>query len=236
MKRNVERHKSKLTNKNNLQAILDDLTKLKLSYNKAKFDVGCKLFLEKWIPLEPIMSQYIDDQWIKHNMNWYNGTVVRTPTDNNGIECFNGKMKLYDTEFKRTGLNEFKEKMIEIVSSRSKEYFMDKKAYTMNATIPPPTLKRGFQYSTIKKVFDRELNGGKVECFMRKGDSPDAISENDINAFLIASFNTFDDFVEHMFDLYIIVFDNITDNWQNAACTCPEFANHFICKLALYTS
>lgn len=79
-------------------------------------------------------------------------------------------------------------------------------------------------------MFERELNDGKVECFMRKGDSTDSIGEADIHLFLDATFEKFDDFTEHMFDFYRILFDSDVQDWKKATCTCPEFMSSFVCK------
>lgn len=226
MKRNVDKNKSKLMNKENLEAISNDISQLKLSYNKTKFDIGCQLFLDKWNTEEPTMADYINNYWFKRNMNWYNGATVRTPTDNNTEENFNGKMKVYDTEFKRKGLNQFKEMMLDIVSNRSREYVQDKKPYQSEVVITKQTLQKGFEYSKIKKVFDRSRSDGKHECFMLKGDNSGTLTEDRVNSFFNETYNNFNDFSEHMFDIYHIVFESDPNAWKMATCTCPVMHMH----------
>lgn len=234
MKRNVEKNKTKLIAKENLQPILTDIDNLKMAFAKDVFDVGCKLFLEKWQTDEPAMMQYISDEWITQNGNWYNGAAIRTPTDNNALENYNGKMKVYDTEFQRKGLNQFKEMMLDIVSQRSRRYAHgdDLKPYQLEATIPNQMVLNGDEYAQIKDVRDRHQSDGTVKCFMSKGDCADDINDGDVDAYLesLTTHETFDEFVEHMFDFYMITFDKDPNDWKKASCTCPAFASSFICK------
>lgn len=93
-------------------------------------------------------------------------------------------------------------------------------------------MEKGLEYSVFKQVLDREQNDKSTQVFMRKGDSPDPVTNEDVDLFLnsCATHKTFDEYVEHMFDLYIIRFEGDAQNWKKATCTCPEFSKSFMCK------
>lgn len=165
MKRNVDKNKKRVKNKDNLRKILDDLSSLKLAYDKDTFDRGCKLLLEKWNTDEPEMIQYIENEWINQNVNWYNGVITRTPTDNNGQENYHGKIKVHETAYQLKGINQFKETMLEIVAKRSRRYKEnDLKPYVLESTIEKKTMAKGLEYSAFKQVLDRAQNWKKATC------------------------------------------------------------------------
>lgn len=111
----------KLANPVNKKDIKNDLRTLKTSYDKKSFDKGCILFLDKWRDAEPDFVAYFKNYWIKRNQNWYNGAHLLTPSTNNGLEGFNGNLKIHDTFYKRRGLSEFKFRLLEIMSDRSRK-------------------------------------------------------------------------------------------------------------------
>lgn len=59
MKRAVDRRT--FENQGNHELVKTDLNKLKMAYNGANFDLGCNLFVDKWMPIEPGVTNYIVD-------------------------------------------------------------------------------------------------------------------------------------------------------------------------------
>lgn len=49
-----------------------------------------------------------------------------------------------------------------------------------------------------------------------------------------AIYLTFDEFADHLFDLYIVTFEFDSNIWkETVTCTCPSFADYFCCKHVL---
>lgn len=90
-------HKYKYNSKEYKEQIKNDLRQLHLSPEKETFEVGCKLFVEKWRPMEKGALRKINKSFIKKNFNWYIGAQVRAPTTNNATESFNASMKKFHT-------------------------------------------------------------------------------------------------------------------------------------------
>lgn len=73
----------KFINKESKGLVKNDLRRLRYVHNSTAFDVGCKLFLEKWRTNEPDFTEYFEKYWIKRNKNWYSAAYYRVPSTNN---------------------------------------------------------------------------------------------------------------------------------------------------------
>lgn len=220
-----KRKYASIENKTNIK---DDLSFLRLACDEDIFKIGCELFLEKWKTPEPEFVEYFTRYWIQQNKNWYTGACFRTPNTNNSLESFNGSMKIHSTFWKRKSLGEFKVQLLDIVTKRSQEYIMVKAIFQSTINVSKNTMKEGLKYSKIKKVFYKKEDGGKVRCFMLKGDNRSEITEKQVNEFLNTQHKTFDEFKKNMFNMNIVTFNK--KNWKSAACSCPAFASNFSCK------
>lgn len=66
---------------------------------------------------------------------------------------------------------------------------------------------------------------------MRRGDNVESLSGDDVDQFSKQRFESFDEFAQHAFDIYIVTFGEDTTKWKETAiCNCPSFADNFICK------
>lgn len=72
-------NKRKLNNHANRDAMREDLRKLKLSYSEDVFNVGSRLFLEKWKASEKDFAENFEATYIKRNRNWFDGAGNKTP-------------------------------------------------------------------------------------------------------------------------------------------------------------
>lgn len=215
----------------NKAEIKKDVSKLRLAYGKRTFEIGCELFLSKWRNTEPEFAKYFEDNWIKHNSYWCNGVVYRMVKTNNGLENWNGILKRFHTHWKINGLNQFKVDLMDILSKESMLYEKDKAAFKSDVTISNNMRKEGFHFSKTKSIICRKGEDGKGNCYIRRGDSAAILSEEDVDDFLNRKYKTFDEFASGMFDLYIVTFSSDANTWKETAiCTCPSFAENFICK------
>lgn len=219
--------------KENKALVKTDLRKLKEAYSPTVFQEGARLFLAKWRFDELEFVIYFDDYWIQRNGNWFNGAGVRVPSTNNALEATNGNIKIHQTFFNKKGLAEFKVRLKEIVGNRSKEYVMDKKPFETEVQMSKSALKAGYDYSCTKSIVHREQANGNVLAFMSRGENRDKLKDEDVDAFLNTTYDMFDEFIAHMFDLYVIEFDANRDNWKQSTCSCPANAAYFMCKHVL---
>lgn len=190
-------------------------------------------FLTKWATLEPNFVQYFETYWLSRNSNWFAGAHFRTPDTNNALENFNGNFKKYQTEYRKMGLAEFKIRLLNMVKQRSQSYLKDTSPFQGDINISNNVLKSGLQYSKTKKMHVIESEDKtKVHCYMLQGDNTAEVNAVDVNAFIHATYATFEDFSENLFKYYIITFENDSSaDWKkSASCTCAAFADKFICK------
>lgn len=111
------------------------------------------------------------------------------------------------------------------------EYLKDKPPYKSELTISNHLKKEALKYANMKNFVHRKGDDEKAYCYMTAGTNEDQATEAMVDRFLFAEHETFDEFINHMFDLYEIVFEKDPSNWQNTTrCSCPAFASNYICK------
>lgn len=230
MKRAVDRHP--FSNNNNKEPIKADLDKLKLAFDVASFEQGCQLFADKWMTKERELVQYIQKTWFDRNERWFAGAGIRTPTTNNALEGTNCAFKQYHTKRNIRNLNQFKFKLMDIVKIESMEYInpKDRQPYTNEVTLSNNVMKDGKAYAAIKHIVHRTNNEGQVQAFMKRGDANATFTLQDVDDYLNAEHANFDLWFQNLFNYYIITVDDDPAKWQNSVCTCPAFAQRYICK------
>lgn len=91
--------------------------------------------------------------------------------------------------------------------------------------------KEGEKLAQVKSiVFHRNTEEGKLFCFMSRGDCNDVLTEEDVQTFLAADYDSFDAYCENWVQIYKLTFDMDPAQWKNSHCTCPAFAQYFMCK------
>lgn len=146
-------------------------------------------------------------------------------------DVVNGKLKSHHTYYKQKGLAEFKIRLLEIVRDTSMEYVRDKQPYKSEITISSHMTKEALKYDSMKNFIFRKGENEKAYCYMTAGNNSNPVTEAMVDGFLHAEYESFDDFIEHMFDLYVIIFDKDPSTWKTTAqCSCPAFSSNFICK------
>lgn len=220
-----------MVRKVNRVEIKRDISNLRLAYDVNCFQIGCQLFSAKWLNNEPDFVQYFRDTWVAHNSKWFNGACYRMVKTNNALENWNFNLKKYHTHWKVTGLNQFKVDLMTILKKESAEYIQDKQPFKNDITISNNMCKEGWNLRNTKSIILRKGSDGKGRCYIRRGANEDVLTGADVDAFLVAEYASFDEYVQHMFDLYIVTFDTDVKRWkETSTCTCPSFADNFICK------
>lgn len=115
----------------------------------------------------------------------------------------------------------------------SEEFQTDRVKYTNEVTLSNNVMKDGLAYSKIKHIQHR-IEGEKVTAYMKRGDLDGTFTLDDVDNFFQPDSahepKTFDEWSENLFRFYIISVDPSPTNWRNSVCTCPAFADRFICK------
>lgn len=108
---------------------------------------------------------------------------------------------------------------------------MDKAAFRLDVAVSKSMDKEARKYAQTKSiVFQPNEAEGKLHCYMARGDDTKEITQADVDEFLAADYDSFDDWSQNLFNMYEMVFEVDAANWKNSHCTCPAFASSFMCK------
>lgn len=183
------------------------------------------------------MVQKIETSFFTQNKYWFEGAAIRIPKHNNHLEGFNGSLKVHQTFFEKKNLNEFKDRMMVIVTERSREYLLDKAAFAHEVPITERTKAKGLAYSESAKQFvsRKSQDGSTVKFYVFSGEKDRfAISEEDVDKFVNIDweidFDSFDEFTKAVSDIHCVEFQNDPNKWMDAVCICPAFSREFMCK------
>lgn len=223
----------KCANPASKEKIKQDIRVLHLCYSKEMFERGCELFVAKWQNTEREFVKYFSDYWTSQNSNWYNGAAIRKPSSNNGLESFNGSLKIHHTHFQIVGLAVFKVKLMDIVSNRSKEYMMDKNPFQFEVVIPKKTLEEGYKMLQTHAFISKRVDDKAIFYVAKK----ETLTQEYVDQYVSYQHENFDDFAQHLFDVIIVSFNAIVEGWRNtASCSCSSFADNFTCKHVVFVA
>ena len=227
---NVQR-KYSFNEKANRKTMMDDIRTLHLSPNEEWFDLGCKLFAEKWQEKEPEIVQRLQRSFFSTHKLWFIGAGAQVPKDNNFVESYNSSMKTYQTKHQTQTMKEFIVTALTIVEQKSREYIIDKNPFAYELIIPDETIRIGC--STKIQFLDsgKRVNGlCEFYVFSTKMGNR-VIKQKDVDKFY--DFNLYKSFAEmetNMFNVYKVTFQKRADDWTKSFCTCPSFDKNYICK------
>lgn len=220
-----------LNNKQNRKSIKEDVRSLRLAWNRTIFQKGMDLFLTKWKEIEPAFVEKFENSWVKKNANWFVGAYPNTPGTNNGLESFNGSLKIHQTHWRKEGLAAYKVHALQYISDRSKEYMLDKSPYQSEVAISKSVLKRGEKLVAKKEIKTKANDQNEVHCFITPGDKIDTkeITDADIDQYLSMIPESFDEFKSNMHTYYMVTYNLNETDWKKGTCTCPTFGLQFMC-------
>lgn len=218
--------KRKYRSNENKENIKKDIRKLRFAYNKRIFEVGCKLFLEKWKILEPEFTMNFQNVYIENNEKWYAGSVYQAPLTNNCLEGFNRSFKLHQTYYKRQNLSVFKDSMLKFVHQRSLEYVNHRTPYQELLVIDDDLLLLGWEYASSQKIITSEKN----EFFLYAGDNMEILTMADVKLFEQITYDSFDEYVQTAFSIHKITYEEKGIEWKNSRCTCAFYTLNYKCK------
>jgi hypothetical protein len=229
VRRNVEKKVQSLVEKSAQNEIMQDIEVLQLSQSRKIFLKASKLFLKKWKGRQPAFITYFENQWLKSHNLWYEGVDHFTPSTNNGLESFNRVIKDKYTLRERLPMSRFRILSLEAVQRWSTEYANNTRVFKNKPTITLDLWTQGYIWAKTKKSVKSVEVGDKLEYTVPSGDSS-TISESDLEAVKKLKWNTFDQFKEKAFSLWIVTTPKEKSLWENGICTCPAFFKKYMCK------
>lgn len=225
--------KRKLNDARNKDLIMKDLRILRLSSNAEIFNVGTKLFINKWSNVEKEFTKYFSDQWLSPmNMFWFAGAMQFAPTTNNCLESTNDKIKTNFSFRTRCKMNVFQTKILQVVRVLSTEYRDKVKEVKRDVSIRNSIWKAGESWAKSGKLPICNENIDPKSFYVYHG-TEDKIERSDLKTYKQRSWMTFLHFSKNIFKIWCISIPDGKDNFRNSTCTCPCFLKFFACKHVL---
>lgn len=218
-----------LQDQENRGKILDDILKLQLVPSAEAFKLGQKLLMSKYNEVEPDFVKYIQDNWFKKNQNWFEGFRHFTPSTNNCLESFNGKIKTNFECRDRPPLNEFKERIMNMLNILAIEYRDNIKAISDEVEISKQMWTKGYDWAKSKKnALELKEKRKKITHYFIPNKSRDVITQEEFKKYLKGK--TFDEFIGNTLSIWKVSFPDGANNIKPVTCTCPDFYKNYLCK------
>lgn len=77
---------------------------------------------------------------------------------------------------------------------------------------------------------ETEIENKETEFFFYRAAIEKQITDEDVEAFQNADYESFDEFTAKAFDIYKVVFPADSAKWKDATCTCSAFDTEYMCK------
>lgn len=224
--------KHKLRNETNRDEILNDIRQIHLAYTTKVFELGCRLFAEKWKVTEKDFVDYFTKTWVKKLSNWYIGAAVGAPSTNNASESFNSNFKRFQTFWERKSLAQFKISVLEAISQRSREYIMDKDPFRSELDIKEKDLIKGQTYAEkdVQFVYMGENENNQATFYIRSNENTEPVSTEEVENFIRGEWTSFEEFKQKAFSFHEVTFEDDERNWKRSTCTCPAYGQYYSCK------
>ena len=103
------------------------------------------------------------------------------------------------------------------------------KEFKNKPTITLDLWAEGYIWAKKKKTVKSVEVGYKLEYSIPSGSST-TLSESDITAIKKMKYDTFDQFKEKVFFMWIVISPKEKSQWEDGVCTCPAFFKKYMCK------
>jgi hypothetical protein len=227
--RNVIKKLNTLVAKNQQTEMISDIEALQLSQSRTIFDRASNLFIKKWRKSEPEFIIYFENEWLKTHNLWFKGVQHFTPSTNNALESFNRVIKDEKTLRERLPLSRFRILALETVEKWSKEYANHSKEFMTETTITLELWTKGYQWARMKKTVISVDNESTVEFSISAGEEV-TVSQSDIISVKSMKWNTFQQFKEKAFRVWLVTLPKEKSEWMKGICNCPSFLKRYMCK------
>lgn len=235
--------KAEYRSKENKEAIMKDFLVLQKAVDETEFDIASNLFLQKWNTSEPKFCKYFENQWLQTNTkNWYAGYSPFVPDHNNGQEGFNNHIKRDHTLRERLHLNEFKIKLLQMVSDMSNRYdpdnFTGEVKKIQDEPIVTDTMYQQAHawYKDANLIIGEKKQRGDTQVMVVSSSKYTKQGHSDSLDELVLALekvcDTFDEFVSDVIGMAHTITMKLdkTTCLKESTCTCRGFQTNFICK------
>lgn len=218
----------------NKALVLENLSKLQQSPDLESFEKGAQLLISKWNKKESEFVKYMKTYWLNPaNKFFFGGALVRAPSTNNALEATNGRIKTDFNLRRKLKMNDFKNKIQQIVQTFSLEYKDEIKKVEWTVPITDKLWEISYKWAKSDKQIiaetDEETDPDLTHYYMLSGEDNklDDFKE-DFETYKDKSWTSFDDFYKNAFQFWHVQIRG--DDLATARCSCPVFLKEYTCK------
>lgn len=216
--------------KTNKPLVLDDIRKIQLASNKNAFLMMTNLMCAKWLPIESEFVQYFQKEWLGSHCNWYEGAAVYNPSTNNALESYNAVIKRSITMRKRLPLNQFLTCISKLMNEISQQFTSGEREI-VNKPAVHNNLMREAALLRQKEFKAFKAKANVPTYIVPSSNCPAKYANISYYTMLVSKrWDSFDEFVNHGYQLFWVVMLS-TESWDSESkCTCPAFFKNNMCK------
>ncbi len=203
---------------------------MRCTRNREDFLKLSKLFRIKYQGKHPDFVAYFEKEWVDAHPNWFLGVSNFSPSTNNALESFNGKLKSNCTMRKILPIKTFCIKLFEWVRTWGLKYSSGEKKFIQTVPVSKQLWLEAKQFALVDKVIKKTSSDENFNTFIVP-----AGSRNDVLSLLRTDFESFDDFRDKYFTFYVVKMPVVANeaNFLMGTCDCPQFLKKYVCKHTL---
>ncbi|CAH0603513.1 unnamed protein product [Chrysodeixis includens] len=200
-----------------------DLEMIHTITGKAAFNAAIYFFKQKYHEYTDFID-YLNDEWIMKNRNWYLGAVPGTPSTNATLNQYIRELRAKNIVNDDLNLVNFLLTISKIVNGWSTRYRRDPNwVFSLQPTIDIPLWANSFCWSRHPKELDMIRRNDRYLCYLVPvGD------RSIIRRFNSPATNLKDFKKQYMSNWRVLVPVN-KQEWARGKCNCPKFFKNFIC-------
>lgn len=203
--------------------IADDLDMLHTITKRGAFDAGMYFFMKKYQEYTAFL-EYLNEEWILKNRNWYLGAVPGTPPTNSKFNQHIRELQAKKIINEHLNFVNFLLTASRIVNDWSTRYLRDKLfVFSSQPTIELPLWVSSIAWSRHpKELIMVRQNERYLYYQVPVGD------RNTCKKFVYPPSNLKELTTQYMSNWHVVMPVNKA-NWLNGKCNCPKFYKNYIC-------
>lgn len=219
---NLNRHVKAKEERTQIKA---DFDLIQSSSSLEQFELGVKLFIEKWGKY-PSFVEYFDTQWVKKVNDWWSGKgdPIKAPGTDNALEAFNGTIKKERTFRDRMLVQPFLDAMVKMVEDKSLRYKHGQTVFEIEPKITLKDWQGAYAWNKEKKEVKKKRVDGNFIYYVASGDSKSLPPNYD----KIPTCRNFEKYKEKAFRSFKVTLSE--KGAEHSTCTCVSFYKNYVCK------
>ncbi|CAK9294195.1 unnamed protein product [Gordionus sp. m RMFG-2023] len=228
--------------------IINDIHFLQTTKSPRVFEKAFYLFKQKWTSKNSAaisdFIEYFEGEWISKNNGWYEGYAIGYPSNNNGLESTNKKLKDLYSFRERLPLNEFLSVLQkDIIHRMSRERnalvprHINENAKVIFAQYPPAYLAlstQTYEWLRANKGIIPISSSSKTVYYVEseKFGASGTFDRDFLTAYIerdgSLGWSDFEECQKDQTSVWEVTFD--CDDWRKSLCTCPSFFKEYTCR------